>query len=114
MDGWLHTGDLGSMDQRAYLRIEGRLREMIIRGGENTYTREIEAVILSLPEVADVAVVGVDDRFWGEEVAAVVHPVGGQPPSEAELVALCRERLAHFKVPSRWVFVDTFPLHRLR
>jgi fatty-acyl-CoA synthase len=109
-DGWLHTGDLGSMDERGYVRIEGRLKDMIIRGGENIYPREIEAVILSHPQVAEVAVVGVDDRFWGEEVAAVVRPVGGQPPPEAELVALCRERLAHFKVPSRWAFVEAFPL----
>ncbi|HKA11802.1 MAG TPA: hypothetical protein VKI99_15190 [Candidatus Dormibacteraeota bacterium] len=58
----------------------------------------------------DVAVVGVDDRFWGEEVAAVVRPVAGEPPAEAELVELCRRHLAHFKVPRHWVFVDSFPL----
>jgi fatty-acyl-CoA synthase len=109
-DGWLHTGDLGSMDERGYCRIEGRLKEMIIRAGENIYPREIEMVIFSHPQVAEVAVVGVDDRFWGEEVAAVVRPVAGGAPSEADLVALCRQRLAPFKVPSRWVFVESFPL----
>ena len=109
-DGWLHTGDLGSMDERGYCRIEGRLKEMIIRGGENIYPGEIETVIFSHPQVAEVAVVGVDDRFWGEEVAAVVRPVSGDVPSEADLVELCRRRLAPFKVPSRWVFVDSFPL----
>jgi acyl-CoA synthetase (AMP-forming)/AMP-acid ligase II len=109
-DGWLHTGDLGSMDERGYCRIEGRLKDMIIRGGENVYPREIEAVILGHPRVAEVAVVGVDDRFWGEEVAAVVRPVARAAPNEAELVELCRQRLAPFKVPSRWVFVDSFPL----
>jgi acyl-CoA synthetase (AMP-forming)/AMP-acid ligase II len=109
-DGWLHTGDLGSMDERGYCRIEGRLKEMIIRGGENIYPREIEAVIFSHPQVAEVAVVGVHDRFWGEEVAAVIRPVAGAAPSVAELIELCRKRLAHFKVPSRWVFVDSLPL----
>ena len=109
-DGWLHTGDLGSMDERGYCRIEGRLKEMIIRGGENIYPSEIEAVIFSHPQVAEVAVIGVDDRFWGEEVAAVIRPAVGGPPSEAALVELCRGRLAPFKVPSRWIFVDSFPL----
>ena len=70
-DGWLHTGDLGSMDERGYCRIAGRIKEMIIRGGENIYPREIEAVLASHPGVAEAAVVGVPDRFWGEVVGAV-------------------------------------------
>jgi fatty-acyl-CoA synthase len=109
-DGWLHTGDLGSMDQRGYCRVQGRIKEMIIRGGENIYPREIEAVLLSHPSVADAAVVGVADRFWGEVVGAVIRTSAATPPAEAELAELCRSRLAAFKVPVRWLFTDAFPL----
>ena len=88
-DGWLHTGDLGSMDERGYCRIAGRIKEMIIRGGENIYPREIEAVLASHPGVAEAAVVGVADRFWGEEVGAVIRP-SASAPTEAELAEHCR------------------------
>jgi fatty-acyl-CoA synthase len=107
-DGWLHTGDLGSMDDRGYCRIAGRIKEMIIRGGENIYPREIEAVLLGHPGVTDAAVVGVADRFWGEEVGAVV--CSPAPPTVAELTELCRDRLARYKVPTRWLFTDSLPL----
>ena len=107
-DGWLHTGDLGSMDERGYCRIAGRLKEMIIRGGENIYPREIEAVLASHPGVAEVAVVGVPDRFWGEVVGAVVRPA--LDVAEDELAGYCRERLAAYKTPVRWLFTDAFPL----
>jgi fatty-acyl-CoA synthase len=109
-DGWLHTGDLGSMDERGYCRIAGRIKEMIIRGGENIYPREIEAVLLSHPGVAEVAVIGVPDRFWGEEVGAVIRAAGAVPPAEAELAEHCRGRLAAYKTPVRWLFTDAFPL----
>jgi fatty-acyl-CoA synthase len=109
-DGWLHTGDLGAMDERGYCRIEGRVKEMIIRGGENIYPREIELVLFSHPRVADVAVVGVPDEVWGEQVAAIVRPAGDPPPSAEELTDYCRARLAGFKTPRRWAFVDAFPL----
>ena len=109
-DGWLHTGDLGSMDQRGYCRIQGRIKEMIIRGGENIYPREIEDVLLSHPGVAEVAVVGVADRFWGETVGAVIRPSTAAPPTEAELTELCRSRLAAYKTPARWLFTGSFPL----
>jgi fatty-acyl-CoA synthase len=112
-DGWLHTGDLGSMDERGYCRITGRIKEMIIRGGENIYPREIEAVLLSHPGVAEVAVVGVPDRFWGEVVGAVVRPasdVGEAELAQDELAEHCRERLAAYKTPVRWLFTDGFPL----
>jgi fatty-acyl-CoA synthase len=109
-DGWLHTGDLGSIDERGNCRIAGRLKEMIIRGGENIYPREIETLLARHPRVAEVAVVGVADRFWGEEVAAVVRPKTGEPPTEAQLIEHCRRHLAPFKIPSRWVFVESFPL----
>ena len=77
-DGWLHTGDLGTMDERGYCRIQGRLKDMIIRGGENIYPREIEAVLYEHPAVADVAVVGVPDDRWGEQVAAFVRLARGR------------------------------------
>ena len=110
-NGWLHTGDLGTMDGRGYLRVAGRLKEMIIRGGENIYPREIEAVLLAHPAVADVAVVGVADRFWGEVVGAAIRPApDAVPPSEADLAAFCRRRLGSFKVPARWLLVGSFPL----
>ncbi len=109
-DGWLHTGDLGSMDQRGYCRVEGRLKEMIIRGGENIYPREIEMVLLDHPAVADAAVVGIPDQRWGEQVAAFIRPAPGSAPDEADLAAFCRERLASFKVPRFWQMLDTFPM----
>ncbi len=108
--GWLHTGDLGSADERGYHRIEGRLKEMIIRGGENIYPREIEHVLYVHPAVADVAVVGVPDDHWGEQVAAFVRAVPGENATPEELTSFCRERLAAHKTPRNWVFVDAFPL----
>jgi fatty-acyl-CoA synthase len=109
-EGWLHTGDLGSMDERGFCRIEGRLKEMIIRGGENIYPREIEQLLQTHPGVADVAVVGVPDEHWGEQVAAFIRPAPGHSPSQEELFAYCRQHLAPHKMPRRWVFVDAFPL----
>ena len=109
-DGWLHTGDLGSMDSRGYCRIEGRIKEMIIRGGENIYPREIEAVLLSHPAVTAAAVVGIADRFWGEVVGAAISTSAAATPTEAELAGFCRARLAAYKVPVRWLFTSAFPL----
>jgi acyl-CoA synthetase (AMP-forming)/AMP-acid ligase II len=109
-DGWLHTGDLGSMDARGYCYIEGRLKDMIIRGGENIYPREIEQLLFAHPAVADVAVVGVPDPKWGEQVAAFVRPAPGQLPTAEELFAFCRAHLAAHKTPRFWEFVEQFPL----
>ncbi len=109
-DGWYHTGDLASMDARGYCRIEGRLKDMIIRGGENIYPREIEDVLFAHPSVADVAVVGIPDDRWGEQVAAFVRINGDDVPTPAELSAHVRGQLAGFKVPRTWVFVEAFPL----
>jgi acyl-CoA synthetase (AMP-forming)/AMP-acid ligase II len=109
-EGWLHTGDLGSMDSRGFCRIEGRLKEMIIRGGENIYPREIEQLLFSHPSVGNVAIVGVPDRKWGEQVAAFVRPAPGQTPTADELFAFCREHLAAHKTPRYWEFVDQLPL----
>ncbi|MFD8304022.1 AMP-binding protein [Streptomyces sp. NPDC059690] len=109
-DGWLHTGDLASMDDRGYCRIEGRLKDMIIRGGENIYPREIEQVLAAHPEVAEAAVVGLPDPVWGERVAAFVRRSPGGRVSEKELFDHVRAQLAPHKTPRTWVFVDGFPL----
>ena len=109
-DGWYHTGDLASMDERGFLRIEGRLKDMIIRGGENIYPREIEDVLFSHSSVAEVAVVGVPDELYGEAVAAFIRPAPGVTPSKDELFHLCRDQLAAYKTPKHWVVVESFPL----
>ncbi|HVV22800.1 MAG TPA: AMP-binding protein [Pseudonocardiaceae bacterium] len=109
-DGWLHTGDLARMDERGYCRIEGRLKDMIIRGGENIYPREIEQVLLSHPNVQDVAVLGVPDETWGEQVAAFVVLAPDAPADETVLFDHVREHLAPHKTPKVWRFVDAFPL----
>jgi fatty-acyl-CoA synthase len=109
-DGWYHTGDLASMDARGYLRIEGRLKDMIIRGGENIYPKEIEDCLFAHPAVAEVAVVGMPDETWGEVVAAFVRTAPGAAVGVEELRAFCRDRLAAYKTPARWEFVEAFPL----
>ena len=109
-EGWLHTADLGSADERGYYQIEGRLKEMIIRGGENIYPREIEQVLYVHQGVADVAVVGVPDDHWGEQVAAFIRPAPEMTVNQEELAAYCRAHLAAHKVPRHWVFTDVFPL----
>lgn len=108
-DGWLHTGDLGTMDERGYCRIAGRLKEMIIRGGENIFPREIENALLAHPDIADIAVVGAPDEYWGEQPVAFVKPRPGANLEESELIAFGRQRLARHKVPRIWRFVDHFP-----
>ena len=110
-DGWLRTGDLAAMDGRGYLTITGRLKDMIIRGGENIYPREIEDVLFAHPDVSQVAVVGLADGKWGERVAAVIKPADpANPPSPAALRDYCRDHLAGFKAPAEWFFVAEYPL----
>jgi fatty-acyl-CoA synthase len=108
-DGWLHTGDLGMREPNGYYRITGRLRDMIIRGGENIYPREIEERLYQHPAVAEVQVVGVPDRRLGEEVLAWVKFKCDHKATEEELRDFCRASLAHFKTPRYWKFVDCFP-----
>ena len=110
-EGWLHMGDLACMDNRGYLRITGRLKDMVIRGGMNIYPREIEEILFAHPKVADVSVIGLPDERWGEIVAAVVRLADpAAPPCADELHVWCRERLASHKTPSAWYFVDSYPM----
>jgi fatty-acyl-CoA synthase len=109
-DGWLHTGDVVSADERGYLRIVGRSKDVVISGGVNVFPAEIEAVLASYPSVAQVAVIGLPDDRWGEVVTAVVQAAPGAAPDTAALEEFARERLASYKVPKRWVVVDELPL----
>jgi fatty-acyl-CoA synthase len=109
-DGWLHTGDLCAMDDRGYCTIEGRLKDMIIRGGENIYPRELEELLFAHPKVGDVAIVGIPDDKWGEEVVAFVRAAPGETLERNELFAYMREHLAPHKTPRRWYAVNEFPL----
>jgi len=109
-DGWLHTGDLCAMDARGYCTVEGRLKDMIIRGGENIYPRELEELLFKHPSVGEVAVVGVPHERWGEEVAAFIRPAPGAAIDKDELIAYMRGWLAPHKTPKHWVIVDAFPL----
>ncbi|GAA4050919.1 class I adenylate-forming enzyme family protein [Parerythrobacter jejuensis] len=110
-DGWLHTGDLGSMSARGYVKITGRVKEMIIRGGENLFPAEIEAAMLEHPAVAEAAVAGVPDEKWGEVVAAFLRCADGVgKPTANELKAHIRERLSPQKTPQHWIWMDEYPL----
>lgn len=109
-DGWLHTGDLGTMDSRGFVRITGRVKEMIIRGGENIFPAEIENVLLEHSDVAEVAVVGVPDERMGEVIVAFVRPAAGAAFAPVNLIAHCRANLAAQKTPLHWHAVDDWPL----
>jgi len=108
-DGWLHTGDLGTMDARGFLRVTGRVKDMIIRGGENLFPAEIENVLLEHPAIAEVAVVGVPDEKWGEIAVCFLRIGEGKTPSREELIVHCRRELAAPKTPAHWIPVTGFP-----
>jgi fatty-acyl-CoA synthase len=107
---WLHTGDLATMNAQGYLNIVGRLKEMIIRGGENIFPREVEEFLLRHPKVAEVHVVGVPDAFFGEELLAVVRPREGEESTEQELREFCKGKISHQKIPRYFQFVNAYPM----
>ena len=107
--GWMHTGDLATADEEGYVNIVGRIKDMIIRGGENIYPREVEEYLYTHPAVLDVQVIGVPSKKYGEEVMAWVKLRPGTMASDEELTRFCRGRIATFKIPRFWKFVDEFP-----
>ena len=108
--GWMHTGDLASMDEHGYVCIAGRNKDMIIRGGENVYPRELEEFFFTHPAVADVQVIGIPDERYGEAIVAWVKFHPGQVANELELQTWCKGRIAHFKTPKHFKIVDEFPM----
>src|SRR5215212_2010057 len=109
-DGWLHTGDLAVMDENGYVRITGRAKDMIIRGGENVYPREIEEFLYTHPDISDVQVYGVPDEKYGEQVAAAVKKRQGSDLAEDDVKEFCRKNIARYKVPFYVDFVEEYPM----
>jgi acyl-CoA synthetase (AMP-forming)/AMP-acid ligase II len=109
-DGWLRSGDLGTMDERGFVKVTGRVKEMIIRGGENLFPAEIENCLLEHPSIAECAVVGVPDPRWGEIVTCFVRLNAGAALDRAALVAHCRAHMAAQKTPAHWFEVTSWPL----
>jgi fatty-acyl-CoA synthase len=108
--GWMHTGDLATMDDEGYVNIVGRIKDMIIRGGENVYPREVEEYLLTHPDVIDAQVIGVPSERYGEEVMAWVRARPDSGLTADALTLFCRGRIATFKIPAYWRFVDSFPM----
>ena len=107
--GWLHSGDLALRQSDGYYRITGRIKDMICRGGENIYPREIEEFLYTHPAIEDVAVVGVPDPKYVEEIAAWIKLKEGEAATEEDIRAFCKDQLAHFKMPRYIKFVEAFP-----
>jgi len=107
---WMHTGDLATIDAEGYCNIVGRIKDMVIRGGENVYPREIEEFLYRHPKIQDVQVIGVPDDRYGEEICAWIRLRAGENATEEEIKSFCRERIAHYKVPRYVRFVDEFPM----
>ncbi len=108
--GWMHTGDLASMDEDGYVKIVGRIKDMIIRGGDNVYPREVEEFLYTHPKVEDAQVIGVPSAAYGEEIMAWVKPKPGAALEGDELKAFCKGRIATYKIPKYWKIVDSFPM----
>jgi fatty-acyl-CoA synthase len=107
---WMHTGDLATIDDHGYVRVVGRIKDMVIRGGENVYPREIEEFLHTHPEIADVQVIGVPDERYGEELMAWIVPCPGATLEEEALRDFCQGKIAHYKVPRYFKFADSFPM----
>jgi fatty-acyl-CoA synthase len=107
---WMHTGDLAVLDEDGYCNIVGRIKDMVIRGGENIYPREIEEFLYTHPKIADVQVFGVPDERYGEQLCAWINVQEGETLTEDEVVEFCRDRIAHYKVPRHIRFVEAFPM----
>ena len=110
VDGWLHSGDLGTMNESGYVRITGRIKDMIIRGGENIYPREIEEFLFTHPDISEVQVFGVPDPTMGEEVCAWIKTKAGRKLTETDVRDYCRGQIAHYKIPRYVRFVDAYPM----
>ena len=111
VDGWMHTGDIAVMDADGYVEITGRIKDMVIRGGENIYPREIEEFLYTHPDVLDAQVIGVPDERYGEELMAWLRLRPGAEPLDADAVrAFCTGKLAHYKIPRYVRVVDEFPM----
>jgi len=109
-EGWMHTGDLATIDEEGYCNIVGRVKDMLIRGGENVYPREIEEFIYTHNKVQDVSVFGVPDDKYGEQICAWVKLKAGMEATEAEIRDFCKDQIAHYKIPRYVKFVDKFPM----
>jgi fatty-acyl-CoA synthase len=109
-DGWLHTGDLGEVNKTGYFKVTGRIKDMIIRGGENIYPREIEEFLYKHPKVVNVQVIGIPDKKYGEQVLAAIQLKSGQTATPEEMSEFCKGKIARHKIPKYWEFVDTFPM----
>ena len=109
-EGWMHTGDLATIDDEGYCNIVGRIKDMVIRGGENVFPREIEEYLFRHPKIEDVQVIGVPDPKFGEEICAWVKLRAGEASSREEIVAFCKGQIAHYKIPRYVKFVDSFPM----
>ncbi len=109
-DGWLHSGDLGVINEEGYLRITGRIKDMIIRGGENIYPREIEEFLLGMPEIHDVQIVGIPSKKYGEEVVAFIIPKPDKEVHACDIRDFCRGNIAWHKIPRHTTIVDSFPM----
>ena len=109
-DGWLHTGDLGTLDEHGYFKVTGRIKEMIIRGGENIYPREIEEYLRKNTKVMDVYVVGIPDKKYGEQVLAAIMLKPGEKATDNEFISFCQGKIARHKIPRYWEFVESVPM----
>ena len=109
-DGWLHTGDLGVVDKNGYFKVTGRIKDMIIRGGENIYPRELEEFLFTHPKVVNVQAIGIADKKYGEQVLAAIQLKNGQTATAEEFVEFCKGKIARHKIPKYWEFVDSYPM----